>query len=129
MTTSGDGELARRVSGLAGGLVALVALGAWAVAGPAEAAGALMGGALTIANFLGLRWAVAVTVHPGGPGRRLRTALWLGATAGRFGAVAVALGWAAVHGGVGLGGLLAALLALPVSLVAEGLRASRLAGG
>lgn len=125
MITSGDRDLARRVTALAAGLASLIALGAWAAASPAEAAGALVGGALTITNFLALRWAAAAAVRPGGVGGRVRTTLWLVAAGGRFGAVGLALGWAAAQGWIGLGGLLTALLALPVSLVAEGLRAAR----
>ncbi|MBI2467429.1 MAG: hypothetical protein HYV62_06385 [Candidatus Rokubacteria bacterium] len=105
----------------------MIALAAWAVAGPAEAAGALVGGAVTLGNFLGLRWASGLVLRGRAPAGRLRAVLWLGVTGGRFGVVALALGWAAVQGWVGFGGLLAALLALPVSLVAEGLRVARAA--
>lgn len=128
---SEDRELARRVSALTAGLVALIALAAWPLAGAAEAAGALIGGAITIANFLWLRWTAGLALRGGpvAPRPALRRALWVGGAGARFGVVALALGAAAVQGWVGLVGLLVSLVALPVTVVAEGLRAARVSGG
>jgi hypothetical protein len=120
-----DRELAYRISAVTAALVALVALAAWALAGPREAAGAVVGGAVSIANFLWLRWTASRALRPGAGGA-LRRALWMGASGARFGAVAVVLGLAAAHGGLGLVGLLVALTLLPLGVVAEGLRAARL---
>ncbi len=124
---SAERDLARRVTGLTAGLVLLIALGAWSFSGLEQAVGALAGGAITIANFLGLRWVAGLAVRGlGSEGRRLRSLLWLGATGGRLGLIALALGVAAAQGWIGLGGLLASLAALPATVVAEGLRAARL---
>ena len=124
---SDDRDLARRVAALTAGLVALIALAGWALAGADQAAGALIGGAITIANFLWLRWTAGRALlrglaPAGAPWRRL---LWLGASGARFGVVALALGLAAAQGWLGLAGLLVSLTALPVTVMAEGLRATR----
>lgn len=121
-------HLARRVSALTAGLVAAIAAAGLTVGGAAEAAGALTGGAITIANFLWLHWTAGVAVRRGGApaGGALRLALWLGASGARFGVVALALGVATTQGGLGLTGLLVSLLALPVTVVAEGLRTARI---
>ncbi len=122
-----DRDLAYRICGVTAGLVALAAAAAWSLGGPAEAAGALAGGALTIGNFLWLRWTAGLALRraPGGGG--IMRALWIGASGARFGVLALALGFAAVQGSLGLVGLLVALTALPCSVVAEGLRAARAA--
>lgn len=122
-----DRELAYRICGVTAALVAVLAAAAWALAGPAQAAGALAGGAITIGNFLWLRWTAGLAVRRGPAGGALRQALWVGGSAARFGVVGLALGLAAAHGGLGLVGLLVALTALPVTVVAEGLRAARIA--
>jgi ATP synthase I subunit len=121
-----DRELACRICGVTAALVAVLAAGAWALGGPPQAAGALVGGALTIANFLWLRWTAGLAVRRA-VDRGIMRALWVGGSAARFGVVALALGLAAAHGGLGLVGLLVALTALPVTVVAEGLRAARVA--
>jgi ATP synthase I subunit len=117
-------ELARRVAGLTAGLVALIALASWRLGGPEQAAGAVVGGAITIGNFLWLRWTAARALQRGaavnGPPRGL---LWVGASGARFGLVALALALAAGQGWLGLPGLIVSLVALPATVVAEGLRA------
>ena len=122
-----DRDLAYRICGVTAGLIALVAAAAWSLGGQAEAAGALAGGALTIGNFLWLRWTAGLALRqaPGGGG--IMRALWVGASGARFGVLALALGLAAVQGSFGLVGLLVALTALPCTVVAEGLRAARAA--
>ena len=122
-----DRDLAYRICGVTAGLIALVAAAAWSLGGQAEAAGALAGGALTIGNFLWLRWTAGLALRraPGGGGTM--RALWVGASGARFGVLALALGLAAVQGSFGLVGLLVALTALPCTVVAEGLRAARAA--
>jgi ATP synthase I subunit len=121
-----DRELAYRICGVTAALVAVLAASAWALGGPPQAAGALAGGAITIGNFLWLRWTAGLAVRRAVDGGIMR-ALWVGGSAARFGVVALALGLAAAHGGLGLVGLLVALTALPVTVVAEGLRAARFA--
>jgi hypothetical protein len=121
------GGFVRRVSCLTASVVGVVAVLAWVVWDAGEALGAVVGGVLTIANFLWLRWAVGVALPgnptaPRGAGRRL---FWLVASGARFGVVAFALATAITQGWVGLGGLAVALMALPVTVVAEGLRAAR----
>jgi len=120
-------DLAYRIAWLTAGLVLLIAGAAWLLAGPGQAAGAVAGGVLTIANFLWLRWTADLALRPGPAGGGLRRALWVGASGARFGVVALALGLMAVQGWLGLVGLLTALTALPCTLVAEGLRAARVA--
>lgn len=122
---SEDRELAYRVCGLTATLVGLIALTGWLLGGPAEAAGALVGGAITIGNFLWLRWSAGVALRRGPGGHPLRRVLWVVASGARFAVVALALALAAVQGWLGLVGLLIALTALPCTIVAEGLRAAR----
>jgi ATP synthase I chain len=124
---SDDRDLAHRIAWLTAGLVGLVAAAAWSLAGPAQATGAVVGGAITIANFLWLRWTAGLALRSGPADGALRRALWVGASGVRFGVVALALGLVAVQGWLGLVGLLVALTALPCTLVAEGLRAARAA--
>jgi hypothetical protein len=116
-----DRELAYRVSLGTAGLVTLVAAASWGLGHLEEAAGALVGGAVTIGNFLWLRWTARGALRRSTAGRLAR-ALWLLGSTARFGAVGLVLGLAATGGGLGLVGLLLSLIALPVSLVAEGLR-------
>ncbi len=124
---TGDRELVRRVCALTAGLVGALAAVAWAADGAAQAAGALVGGAISVGNFLWLRWTAGLALRRPVAAGPLRRALWVGASAARFGVLALALGLAAGAGGLGLVGLLLALIALPVTLVAEGLRAARAA--
>jgi hypothetical protein len=119
-----DRELARRVCALTAAGVAVVAAGGWVVGGASQAAGAVVGGAITVGNFLWLRWTADLALRHPATAAPLRRALWMAASAARFGVVAVALGLAAGTGGLGLVGLLIALTALPITLVAEGLRAA-----
>ena len=125
ITVTDDRDLAYRICGLTAGLVALVAAAAWSLGGPAEAAGALVGGAITIGNFLWLRWTAGLALRKAPVGGGIMRALWVGASGARFGLVALALGLVAVQGSLGLVGLLVALTALPCTVVAEGLRAAR----
>lgn len=124
---SEDRELIRRVSGHTAGLVGLVAGAAWLLGGADEALGALAGGCIAIADFAWLAWSAGVALGGAAPTRRrrLRTTLWVAASCARFGVVGLAIGLAAAQGWVGLAGFLAALTALPVTAVAEGLRAAR----
>jgi hypothetical protein len=125
---SDSGVLARRVTGLTAGLVLLVAVAAGTVAGPAQAAGVLAGGAVTIGNFLWLHWTAARALRPGSTaGHAGRRIAWAVASAARYGVVALAFGLPVAQGWLGLPGLLVALLALPVTVVAEGLRSARTA--
>jgi hypothetical protein len=81
---------------------------------------------VAIGNFLWLRWTAGRALRGAAPGRGpWRRVLWLGASAARFGVLALALGAVVVWGGVGLAGLLIALAALPITVVAAGLRESR----
>jgi hypothetical protein len=121
---SEDRELAYRVAWLTAGLVGLVAAAAWLLSGPAQAAGAVVGGAVTIANFLWLRWTAGVALRRAPAGLPMR-ALWVAASGVRFGVVALLLGLAAALGRLGLVGLLVALTALPCTVVAAGLWAAR----
>ena len=121
---SEDRDLANRVAWLTAGLVGLIAAAAWLLSGPAQAAGAVVGGAITIANFLWLRWTAGVALRRAPAGAVMR-ALWDGASGARFGVVALALGLAAALGQLGLVGLLVALTALPCTVVAAGLRTAR----
>ena len=100
--------LAGRVCGLTAALVGVIAVGSWMVAGAQEALGALVGGVVTVVNFLWLRWTASRALRggaarSGGPWRR---AFWLGASGARFGVVGVTLGAVIILGWVGLAGLL-----------------------
>ncbi len=119
-----DRELARLVAIVTGALVGAIALAGWSFGGIAEAAGALVGGAVTIADFLWLRWTAGLALRRTAAGGPLRRALWVGGSAARFGAVGLALGLAAASGRLGLIGLLVSLAALPVVVVTAGLRAT-----
>ena len=111
-------------------LTAALTLGLAAVLGlagrPADAAGALAGGGLVLANLGGLAAGVGRLVGRGpvGPGRR---ALWAGATGLRLLAVAIVMGLLVGQGWVGLAGLILALVAYPFAVVAAGLAAARAA--
>ncbi len=118
-------NLAYRVCGLTAALVAVIAVAAWSLSGPAQATGAVVGGAITIGNFLWLRWTAGLALRRGPVGGALQRALWVGASGARLGVVALVLGVVAAPGWLGLVGLLVALTALPCTVVAEGLRAAR----
>lgn len=120
-------ELTGRVVALTAALVALLALLAGALAGRDEALGVLAGGALTVGNFLGLGAAARLAVRGDASRGGLRQTLWVGASALRIGAVGLGLALVTVLGWVGLGGLVVSLLALPLVVVAEGLRTARAA--
>jgi hypothetical protein len=122
---SDDRELIYRICVLTAALAGGVAVAGWAVGGAGQAAGALVGGGVTIANFLWLRWTAGLALRGPAAAGALRRVLWVGASAIRFGVVALSLGLAARQEWVSLGGLVAALVALPAALVAEGLRAAR----
>lgn len=124
---SEDREFAHRICAMAAGVVALVAVASWSFAGAAQAAGALAGGAITIGNFLWLRWMAGLALRRGpAPSLgTLRRALWLGASGARFGVIALAFGVVTAQGWLGLAGLLVGLTALPLGVVVEGLRMAR----
>jgi hypothetical protein len=125
----GDGgDLAGRVSGFTAALVSAMAVAAFLGWGASEAVGILTGGVISVANFLWLRVTAgrAVQAGMGRPEGGLRRAVFWVASGARFGVVALSFGLVIVNGWVGLGGLLVSLTALPVILVAEGLRAARL---
>ena len=67
-----DRELAYRICGLTAGLVALIALAGWSLAGAAQAAGALVGGAsLKAHDFLGIvRASLEAKGRAGAPARQ-----------------------------------------------------------
>ena len=126
-TATPERDLGRRVYGLTAGLAAGLA-GACALAwGRAEAAGVVVGSAIMLANFAGLRFAVGriVTGAGGVPSRAAGPALWIGASRVRLGLVALAVGVAVSLGGVGLRGLLVSLVVLPLGVVAAGLVGAR----
>jgi len=116
-----DRGLAYRACLGTAGLVTLLAAASVAIGHGEEAVGALVGGAITILNFLWLRWTARGALRRPAAGRVAR-GLWVLGSAARFGVVGLVLGVAAAGGVVGLVGLLLSLIALPVSLVAEGLR-------
>ena len=126
----GDGgDLAGRVSGFTAALVSAMAVAAVLGWGASEALGILTGGVISVANFLWLRVTAGRAVQAGlsrPDGGGLRRAVFWAASGARFGVVALSFGLAIANGWVGLGGLLVSLTALPVILVAEGLRAARL---
>ena len=125
----GDGgDLAGRVSGFAAALVSAMAVAAFLGWGASEAVGILTGGVISVANFLWLRVTAGRALQAGmnRPVGGLRRAVFWAASGARLGVVALSFGLVVVNGWVGLGGLLVSLTALPVILVAEGLRAARL---
>jgi hypothetical protein len=122
-----DRELIYRICVMTAALAGGVAVAGWALGGAGQAAGAIVGGGVTIGNFLWLRWTAGLALRAPAPAGSLQRVLWVGASGIRFGAVALALGVAAVQEWVSLGGLLVALVAHPAALVAEGLRAARVA--
>lgn len=123
---TGDRELTRRVGGLTAAGAALLAAGAGAWGGAAEAAGVLLGSAVLLANFAGLAWATDRALRVGAPGAT-HPALWLASSAVRLGLIGLALGLAASRGWVGPGGLLLSLAIVPVTVVVAGLRSARTA--
>ena len=124
-----DREPGRRIAVATGAVVVALSVAAGLVGGGREAAGALVGGAITIADFLWLRGVTgfALRARPAPEGGGWRRALWIGASATRLGVVALLLAAAVSHGSLGLGGLLLSLAALPAVAVGEGLRAARAA--
>jgi hypothetical protein len=113
-------DVVGRVCRLAAALVVLATGASWALGGHAEAAGALAGGVLTIANFYVLGWLAGKT----SPETRPPGAAWVVLGCLRYGVLAVAFGTALVAGGVGLLGLLASLVIVPAAVVAGGLSAA-----
>jgi hypothetical protein len=127
---TGSDELARGVYVLAGVLAALMASAAGVAWGWADLGGALVGSAVTLLNFAGLRWATARLAAGGRqPTSSPRPALWLSASGARLLLVGLVLGGAIAWGGVGLRGLLVSLLVLPGALVVAGLRGAAAPGG
>ena len=124
-----DRELTNRVAGLTVGLAVLLAGACGLVWGAREAAGALLGSAATLVNFIGLRWTAARALRGATAGTgstaSARALLLLGASGARLGLIGILIGMAAAGGWVGVGGLLVSLVLLPVTVVAMGLRAAR----
>jgi hypothetical protein len=108
---------------LAGAALALVVVGSALAWGVAEAAGALVGGLVMLANFAGLEWGARrlTSAHRSGTAGPVRRAVWIG-----VGGIRLVLAGAALAGGlmtgVGVRGLALSLLALPTAVVAAGLR-------
>jgi hypothetical protein len=92
------------------------------VRGPADAAGALVGGGLTLVNFGGLTWAAGRALGAAPP-----AALWVGASGLRLGVFGALAGLAVTQTGVGVAGLVLSLTLVPVAVVLTGLRAARAA--
>jgi len=124
-----DRGLVRGVCVLTAASVAGLAAGAWLLLDAHQAAGVLAGGLIAIGNFLWLGWTTQRALGPSrtGASRSMRGLVWVGASGVRLGLVGLAVGVAVTQGWLGLTGLLAALLALPVAIVIEGLRMVRLA--
>jgi hypothetical protein len=121
------GSLAGRVALFTAVVVAGMAAAGMIGWGPGETAGIVAGGVISVTNFLWLSSTAGRALRSGmrhaegSPGRVL---FWVAGGA-RLGLVALVLGLAVASGWVGLGGLVVSLTALPVALVAEGLRAAR----
>jgi hypothetical protein len=110
---------------LVGGVLALGLAGACGLArGPADAAGALVGGGLTLANFSGLTWAAGRAL--GGAPLRL-SPLWVGSSGLRLGVIGGLTALLVTQTGVGVAGLALSLTLVPVAVVLAGLRAARAA--
>lgn len=126
-TVTGDPDLGRRVYGLTAALAAAVSGACGLAWGLADAAGALVGTAIALANFAGLEWAAGRMVRgvTAGSAPGVRPGLWLGASGARLLLVGLAFGVVATQGWVGLRGLLLSLTILPVMVVGVGLRAAR----
>ena len=124
-----DRNLARGVYGLTAAFAAVLAGVCGLVWGAADAAGALGGSAITIANFAGLEWAAGRMVRgvTAGWAPGVRPGLWLGVSGARLVLVGLAFGVVATQGWVGLRGLLRSLTILPIMVVGVGLRAARAA--
>jgi hypothetical protein len=117
-------DLARQVW-LLGGVLALGLAGACGlVRGPADAAGALLGSALTLGNFGGLAWA-ARRARAGAPART--SALWVGSSGLRLAALGGLIGLLVTQTGIGVAGLALSLTLVPVAVVLAGLRMARAA--
>ena len=117
-------DLARRVWCVAGALaLGLAALcGLWR--GPADAAGVLVGGGLTLLNFGGLTWVAgrAIARVPSGS-----PVVWIGASGLRLGLLGCLAGLLVTATGIGLAGLLLSLTLVPVAVVLAGLHSARTA--
>lgn len=114
-------DLGRGVWLLAGLLALGLAALCGVLGGPADAWGALVGGALTLVNFGGLTWAA----HRALAGQASSRPVWLGASGLRLGLLGCLAGVAVTQTGIGLTGLLLSLTLVPVAVVLAGLRAAR----
>jgi hypothetical protein len=119
-------ELARDVWLVSGTVAAVVTGCAWAVLGPADALGALLGAALTLANFSGLLWWARRVGPAAGGGSRGRLA-WMGANGARLLLVGTGTALAVARGWVGLAGVVLGLVVVPLGVVVAGLRSARTA--
>ena len=121
-------DLMRGVGVIVMALTGLLAVTAGALGGSAEALGAVAGSAVMLTNLAGLQGGADRLIRgladtlPAG-----RRAAWVGASGVRLGLVGVVVGVAAGRGWVGVRGLLASLLIVPVAVIVAGLRASRAA--
>ena len=114
-------DLARGVWLITGSLALGGAVVCGLLWGPADAMGALVGSALTLANFGGLTWAADRALTSQAPSRPV----WIGASGLRLGLVGCLAGLAVSRTGVGLTGLLLSLALVPAAVILAGLRAAR----
>ena len=91
--------------------------------GPADAAGALLGSALTLLNFGGLSWSAERALAGGTTSRPV----WIGASGLRLALLGVLVGFAVTQTGVGFVGFLLSLTLVPVAVILAGLRDIRTA--
>lgn len=116
-------DLARGVW-LRGGVLALgLAAACGLLRGPADALGALLGSALTLANFTGLACVADRAVGS----RTASRPLWVGASGLRLGLLGALAGLIVTQASVGLLGFLVSLTLVPVAVVLTGLRSARAA--
>ena len=117
-------DLARRVWLMVGLLTLGLAGACGLLRGPADAAGALVGSALTLMNFGGLAW-VANRALSGAPARV--SVLWVGSSGLRLVVLGCLTGLLVTQTGVGVAGLALSLTLVPVAVILTGLRAARVA--
>src|SRR5262245_14998953 len=119
-------DLARGVWCVAGVLALGLAVLCGVLLSPADAAGVLVGSALSLVNFGALTWAANRAMGRGDAGSWPRV-MWIG-TGGLRLAVLGGLAVLAVQAiGVGIPGLLLSLTLVPVAVVLIGLRTARVA--
>jgi hypothetical protein len=119
-------DLARRVWLVAGVLACALAGACGLLRGAADAAGVVVGSALTLLNFEGLTWVANRAIAGGLVASWSRTA-WVGAGGLRLGLLGGLAGLVVTQTGVGVAGLVLSLTLVPVAVVVAGLRAARTA--